>query len=139
MEEKIVIKYYLCEESIVVRVIEHGDDYGDSLEYYDPRINGWIPDNEWYKSMFLEKVINFREISKKEAEIYMQKAIEYCKRLVANPIYLRLVYGLDLDFFNEKTGEWQAASNDWYKKISEYPRVSKKEVDEYIKSLYKKR
>ena len=90
--------------------------------------------------MFVNKVVNFHEISKKEATSYIESSVEYFKRVVANIVYLRRIYGLDLEYFNAKTNEWQTVTNDeCYDKIDEYEKVSKKEVDEYIDNLFAKK
>ena len=134
------IKYFCCEDKIIVRVVEEENSYVDTLEYYDPKFGGWIPSREWYNYMFVEKIVNFREISKNDATIYINSSVEYFKRMVANPIYLRRIYGLDLEYFNSKTNEWQAVTNhDWYEKIDEYEHVTKKEVDNYIDNLFAKK
>ncbi len=140
MEKNARIKYFCCEDKIIVRVVEEESNYSDILEYYNPRVGGWIPSKEWYNYMFVSKVVSFREISKREAKELINSSVEYFKRMVANPIYLRRIYGLDLEYFNSKIGEWQIVTNhDWYEKIDEYENVSKKEVDEYIDNLFAKK
>ena len=140
MERNATIKYFCCEDRIIVRVIEENDVYMDSLEYYSPRNNGWIPSSEWYNDMFVDKVVNFREITKEEALSYIKSSIEYFKRLVSNPVYLRRIYGLDLEVLNDKTGEWQTVTNhDWYDKIEEYKKVTQEEVLEYKEKLFTKK
>lgn len=140
MEGNAKIKYFCCEDTIVVRVLEEQDSYIDSLEYYNPKVEGWIPSREWYNDMFVDKVVSFREISRNEAISYINSAVEYYKRIVSTPVYLRRIYGLDLEFLNEKTGEWQEVTNhDWYEKIDEYQKVSKDEVDSFKENLFAKK
>ena len=134
------VKYFCCEDKIVVRIIEEQDDYFDTLEYYEPKVGGWIPSSRWYEDMFINKVVDFREISRSEAIKYIKASVEYYKRIVANPVYLRRIYGLDLEFLNDKTGEWQEVSNhDWYEKIDEYQKVTKDEVKEFEDNLFVKK
>ena len=134
------VKYFCCEDKIVVRIIEEQDDYLDTLEYYEPKVGGWIPSRRWYEDMFINKVVDFREISRSEAIKYIKASVEYYKRIVANPVYLRRIYGLDLEFLNDKTGEWQEVSNhDWYEKIDEYQKVTKDEVKEFEDNLFVKK
>lgn len=140
MENNAKIKYFCCEDRIIVRVIEESDNYKDVLEYYNPKVEGWIPSRLWYQDMFIDKVVDFREISKSEAIDYINSSIEYFKRMVANPIYLRRIYGLDLEFLNDKIGTWQEVTNhDWYEKIEEYQKVTKEEVNNYIDNLFAKK
>ena len=140
MENNAKIKYFCCEDKIIVRVVEEENNYKDNLEYYNPKVGGWIPNPEWYNYMFISKVVNFREITKSEAIEFINSSVEYFKRVVATPIYLRRIYGLDLEYFNSKTNEWQAVTNhDWYEKIDEYDKVTKKEVDDYIENLFAKK
>ena len=139
MEKNAEIKYYCCEGKIIVREVEENNSF-NTLEYYNPKVGGWIPDSSWYNYMFVEKVVSFEEISKNEALDYIKSSVEYYKRLVANPVYLRRIYGLDLEYFNSKTNEWQEVTNpDWYENLSEYEKVSKKEVDDYIENLFAKK
>ena len=139
MEKNAEIKYYCCEDKIIVRVVEENNNL-NTLEYYNPKVGGWIPDKSWYNYMFVNKVVNYKEISKSEALEYINKSVEYFKRIVANPIYLRRIYGLDLEYFNIKRNEWQEVTNhDWYEEIDNYEKVSKKEVDEYIENLFAKK
>ena len=129
-----IIRYFCCEDKIIVRVVEEQDSYADTLEYYSPKYEGWMPSKEWYDDMFVNKVVSFREITREEAINYIKTSIEYFKRLVVNPIYLRRIYGLNLEFFNTKTGKWQKVVNDeWYEKIDEYEKVSKEEVEQFTK------
>ncbi|MBR3661589.1 MAG: hypothetical protein IKN63_06825 [Bacilli bacterium] len=139
MEKNAEIKYFCCEDQIIVRVIAELDNYTDSLEYYDPRVGGWIPSREWYQDMFVDKVVNFKEINKSEALKYIESSIKYYKRMVSSPIYLRQIYGLDLEFLNNKTGEWQTVLNhDWYDELDDYEKVSKEKVLEYKNNLFRK-
>ena len=129
-----IIRYFCCEDKIIVRVVEEQDSYADTLEYYSPKYEGWMPSKEWYDDMFVNKVVSFREITREEAINYIKTSIEYFKRLVVNPIYLRRIYGLNLEFFNTQTGKWQKVVNDdWYEKIDEYEKVSKEEVEQFTK------
>ena len=133
-KENATIKYFCCEDKIVVRVIAENDTYADTLEYYNPKYEAWVPNKNWYNDMFINKVVNFREITRNEAINYINLAIEYFKRTVVNPIYLRRIYGLDLEYFDDKIREWQKVNNDsWYEKINEYEKVSKEEVDNFVK------
>ena len=100
-----IIRYFCCEDKIIVRVVEEQDSYADTLEYYSPKYEGWMPSKEWYDDMFVNKVVSFREITREEAINYIKTSIEYFKRLVVNPIYLRRIYGLNLEFFNTQTGK----------------------------------
>ncbi len=133
MEKNAVVRYFCCEERIIVRVVEEHDNYTDYLEYYNPKVGGWIPSKEWYNDMFIDRVVNFKEISRDEAIRYINSSVEYFKRVVSTPIYLRRIYGLNLEFFNSKTGMWQPITNhDWYEDIDDYERVTSDEVKKYI-------
>ena len=128
------IRYFCCEDKIIVRVIQEQDRYIDTLEYYSPKYEGWLPSEEWYNDMFVNKVVSFREISREEALNYIKSSIEYFKRVVVNPVYLRRIYGLNLEFFDDKTGNWQKVVNDdWYEKLDEYEKVTKEEVEQFTK------
>ena len=129
-----LIRYFLCEDKIIVRIVAEKNDYVDILEYYNPKYEGWIPSKEWYDDMFINKVVNFREITREEALNYVKSSVEYYKRVIVNPIYLRRIYGLNLEYFDDKTSEWQKVNNNsWYEKLDEYKKVSKEEVDNYVK------
>ncbi|MBQ8891524.1 MAG: hypothetical protein IJ068_01505 [Bacilli bacterium] len=129
-----LIKYFCCEDRIIVRIIEEDNTYVDTLEYYNPKYDAWFPRKDLYRDMFVAKVVNFREITREEAINYIKSSIEYFKRIVASPIYLRRIYGLDLEYFNDKVQEWQKVSNaSWYEKLDEYEKVSKEEVDNFVK------
>ena len=134
------IKYFLCEDTIVVRVIEETDNYKDTLEYYNPRVEGWIPNKTWYNDMFVNKVVNFKEITKEDSNKYIQSSIDYFKKNSISPIYVRRIYGLDLEYLNPKTGEWnEVLNNDWYDTIDEFDSVSKEEVENYIDNIFSKK
>ena len=67
-------------------------------------------------------------------------AIEYFKRGKLGTVYLRRIYGLDLEVLNDKTGKWEEEINDeWYLELDECVRVSKEEVDNYIENLFSKK
>ena len=133
MEKNAVVKYFCCEDKIIVRVIEEIGEYIDMPEYYNPKIGGWIPSSEWYRDMFVDKVVNFRQISKEEAMKYINSSIEYFKRKISTPIYLRRIYGLNLELLNLKTGEWQPVTNhDWYEEIEDYEKIPEEEVKKII-------
>ena len=137
---EVKIKYFCCEDKIIVRVIEEDNNYIDTLEYYNPKIEGWIPNKEWYQDMFVDKVVNFREISKNEALKYIDQSVEYYKRVVGIPIYLRRIYGLDLEYLNVNTGQWQDITNqEWYDQIDEYQKISKEEVEKFRDNLFTKK
>ena len=132
--ENALIRYFCCEDKIIVRIVAEESDNIDILEYYNPRYEGWIPSREWYNDMFVNKVVNYKEITKEEALNYIKSSVEYFKRMIVNPVYLRRIYGLNLEYFNDKTSEWQKVNNaSWYEKLDEYQRVSKEEVDKYVK------
>lgn len=141
MENLVRIKYFCCEGRIVVRLIENPNNYYDSLEYYDPISEGWIPSREWYRDMFVDKKVNFREISIDEAIKFVKNSKEYLKRINGNNLtYFRLIYGLDLELLDNKTGKWKEDINDkWYRKKEEYERVSDEEVKSYIDNLFSKK
>ena len=141
MENLVRIKYFCCEGRIVVRLIENPNKYYDVLEYYDPISEGWIPSNDWYQDMFIDKKVSFKEISIEEALKLAKCSKEYLKRINgSNPTYFRLIYGLDLELFDNKTGKWQEDINDkWYRKKDEYEKVEEEEVKLYIDNLFSKK
>ena len=63
MENLSKIKYFCCEDRIVVRLIKDQIGEYEALEYYDPTIAGWIPSQNWYNDMFISKKVKFREIN----------------------------------------------------------------------------
>ena len=140
MENMVSIKYYCCENRFVVRVIKDPLSDIESLEVYDSRIDGWIPNVEWYNAMFGDKSMSFKEITVNEAKKYISNAIEYRKKENMSTIYLRLIDGLDLESLNNKTGNWESVDNDeWYHDFKSYSLVSEDDVKQYIKSLFTKK
>lgn len=141
MDNLVRIKYFCCEGRIIVRLIENSNKYADVLEYFDPVSEGWIPSIEWQHDMFVNKKINFKEISFEEALKLIKGSKEYLKKINGNtPIYFRLIYGLDLELFDSRTGKWQEDINDkWYRKKDKYVKVSEEEVKSYIDSLFSKK
>ena len=126
------IKYYLCEDRIVVRVIEK--DHDQTLEYYRPQVEGWIPNKAWYIYMFDNKKVKYRQITEEEANKYIERSVKYFKR---GAIYIRRIYGLDLEYFDPKTAEWRdVLNNDWYENMEEFKPVTKDEVENYIDNLF---
>ena len=135
MNNLVTLKYYLCEGTIIVRLIDN------VLERYEPRIEGWIENPEWYQNMFTYKRVNFIEIQKEDAINLMKESIKYYKR--TDGTYVRRVYNVYVELLDSNTLEWKSISGEWDKDMFfdglGKSRVSKMEVDSYIKSLKPKK
>lgn len=140
MENMVSIKYYCCENRFIVRVIKDHTNNLESLEFYDPITAGWIPNQNWYIDMFINKNMSFKEISLEESKSYINNSIQYRKKDEIDNIYLRLIYGLDLEVLNDKTGKWEDIDDDeWYQEFNNYKVVSEEDVKQHIKSLFVKK
>lgn len=60
------IKYYLRKSGVIVRII---DDV--ILEYLSTECE-WLPNQEWFVSMFVDGEDEFKEISEEEVENYIK-------------------------------------------------------------------
>ena len=136
MKENAEIQYFCCEDTFIVRVIAEKEDYVDTLEYYEPRVSGWILKPEWYDNMFVSKKIKFKKITREEAKKCIDNSIKYYRRTVRFPVYLRRIYDLYMDRYNPKTDEWELVrSDDWENEMSDSEKVvpvSEEEVFSYI-------
>ena len=65
MEKKEVIKYFMRRSGVIVRV---KDDV--TLEYLNKEYE-WIPNQEWYMSMFVDGTDDYIEISETEVEKFI--------------------------------------------------------------------
>ena len=130
MDNLVALKYYLCEGIIIVRLID------GVLERYEPRIDGWIENPEWYQNMFINKRANFIEIKKEDAINLMKESIKYYKR--TDGTYVRRVYNVYVESLDPITLEWKNVSDEWDKDMffdgDGKVRVSKDEIDSYITS-----
>ena len=90
--------------------------------------------------MFINKNMSFKEISLEESKNYINNSIQYRKKDEIDSIYLRLIYGLDLEVLNDKTGKWEDIDDDeWYQEFNNYKVVSEEDVKQHIKSLFVKK
>ena len=63
------VKYYQRRSGVIVRVI---DDV--TLEYLSKEFE-WIPNQEWYLSMFIDGTDDFIEIDEKEVEDFLEEKL----------------------------------------------------------------
>ncbi len=63
------IKYYMRRSGIIVRVRDEV-----ALEYLSKEFN-WIPNQEWYVSMFVDGTDDYIDISEKEVEEFLEEKL----------------------------------------------------------------
>ena len=67
MEEK--IEYYMRKSGIIVRVVD-----GVTLEYLSKEYN-WIPNQEWFVSMFVDGVDDYISLTKEQVDAYLEEKL----------------------------------------------------------------
>lgn len=69
------IKYYQRRSGVIVRV---KDDV--TLEYLSKEYE-WIPNQEWYLSMFVDGTDDFIEINEKDVEDFLEEKLNSSKKM----------------------------------------------------------
>ena len=69
------IKYYMRRSGVIVRVIDNV-----TLEYLNTECT-WLPNQEWYISMFVEGTDDFVEIKEEQVEKYIDAKLNSKKMI----------------------------------------------------------